>query len=495
MAAQTVGLFLEGRFGPTKGRDTIEVRDPSDRSLVGRAVAATGEEGRAAMESAARAQPEWEAIGGSARAQILLRAAELLRAESEGLARLLTREMGKVLYESRLEMVGAVDNLEYYAQFGRTFSGEEVSFLPRGESQRLLWLPRGVVVALTPWNFPAATVTRKIGPALLAGNTMVLKPSSATPLTALRIADVLRRAGLPPGVLSVLPGPAKELGPALIQHPACSTVTLTGSTATGTEILRLAAPGIVKCLLELGGKAPVIVAADADLDWAVKATAWARYWNAGQACIAAERTYVHEDVAPTFQRKLIALVRALRVGPGLSRGVDMGPLYSEGARDGVARHVEDAVEAGARPVLGGKTPGSGALAKGAFYPPTILTDVEDDSEVVTEEVFGPVLPLLTFDRVDEVIRRANESKYGLSSYVFTRNASLAERMARELRFGETYVNRVGPENAQGFHTGFRQSGLGGEGTRWGVMDYLQMKSVYVDWREPHRADYFLPYRE
>ncbi|MGI0151765.1 MAG: aldehyde dehydrogenase family protein, partial [Thermoplasmata archaeon] len=389
-----------------------------------------------------------------------------------------------------LEVDGAIDNLEYYAQFGRTFSGEEVSFLPRGESQRLLWLPRGVVVALTPWNFPAATVTRKIAPALIGGNTMVLKSSSATPLCSLFIAKVLHKAGLPKGVLSVLPGSSKEIGPAMIQHPQCSTVTLTGSTETGAQVLRMAAPGIVKCLLELGGKAPVIVAPDADLDWAARATVWARFWNAGQACIAAELTYVHEEVEAPFRKKLESLGRALRVGPGLARGVDMGPLYNDGARDGVAEKVEQAVENGAKPLIGGTKPASGRLAKGAFYPPTILTDVPDDDPMVTEEVFGPVLPVLRYEDADDVIRRANASKYGLSSYVFTRNVSLAERMERELRYGETYVNRVGPESAQGFHTGFRQSGLGGEGTRWGVMDYLQMKSVYVDWREPHRADYF-----
>jgi acyl-CoA reductase-like NAD-dependent aldehyde dehydrogenase len=256
------------------------------------------------MDAAARTQPAWEALGGAARARILLRAAALLRAQREPLARWITREMGKVWYEARAEADGAIENLEYYAAFGRTLSGEEVALQPRGQSLRLLWLPRGVVVALTPWNFPAATVTRKIAPALLGGNTMVLKAASATPLTALFLARALSRAGLPPGVLNVIQGNSAELGPALLGHPACSTVTLTGSTATGVEILRGAAPGVVKCLLELGGKAPVIVAADADLDWAARATVWARFWNAGQACIAAERVYVDEKVAARFVAKL-----------------------------------------------------------------------------------------------------------------------------------------------------------------------------------------------
>jgi acyl-CoA reductase-like NAD-dependent aldehyde dehydrogenase len=492
MESAPLGPFLDNAFGDPRGRPLLSVRDPADGSEVGRVVRANAQDAAAAMESAARAQPPWEAIGGEARARILRRAAELLRAEREELARLVTREMGKVLYEARLEVDGAIDNFEYYAGFARTLSGEEVALLPRGQSVRLLWLPRGVVVGITPWNFPAATVTRKIAPALLAGNAMVLKPSSATPLTAFRIADALRRAGLPPGVLNVVAGPGGELGPALLQHPACSTVTLTGSTASGIEVMRLAAPNVVKCLLELGGKAPVIVAGDADIDWAARATVWARFWNAGQACIAAERTYVQEAVLPEFLRKVASLVRALRVGPGLGGHVDLGPLYSPAARDDVARRVVAAVEKGAKVAVGGRA-GDGALARGAFYEPTVLVGVTDDNPAAREEIFGPVLPVLEYGSFDEALARANDSVYGLSSYVFTRDARLAERAQRELRYGETYINRVGPESPQGYHAGFRQSGLGGEGTRWGVQDYLQLKTAYVDWSDPPTAEYFPPY--
>lgn len=490
-----VGLFLENEFVVPPRPATIDVHDPADGRLVGRAVRAGREEARAAMDGAHRAQPKWESMGAGARAKILLKAAELLRARREELARLMTREMGKVLFEARSEVDGAIDNFEYYAAFARTLTGEEVSGLPYGETLRLIWLPRGVVVAITPWNFPAATVTRKIAPALVGGNTMVLKPSSATPLSALLIADVLRAAGLPPGVLNVVAGPGPEVGPALIQDPRCSTVTLTGSTASGVEVLRLAAPGVVKCLLELGGKAPVIVDRDADLEWAARATVWARFWNAGQACIAAERAYVDASVEERFLRTLETRVRALRVGPGLSKGVDVGPLYSLAARDQVADDVKQAVAKGAHVLVGGSVPDAGALARGAFYTPTVLTEVDDQNPIARDEVFGPVIPVLTFDEFDDAIRRANDSPYGLSSYVFTRNISRAEQAIRELRYGETYVNRVGPESPQGYHAGFRQSGIGGEGTRWGVQDYLQLKSVYVDWKEPHTADYFEPYAD
>ena len=489
------GPLVDNEFLPSTGRQVVEVVDPADGSRVGPVALASADDARAAVDSAARAQPAWEAVGAAARAKIVLRAAERLRARSEELAQLITREMGKVLYESRAEVVGAIDNLEYYPAVGRTLAGEEVAGLPVGETLRLLWVPRGVVVAITPWNFPAATVTRKIAPALLGGNTMVLKPSSSTPLSSLLIAETLRDAGLPPGVLNVVPGPGGELGPALVRHPRCSTVTLTGSTASGIEVLKLAAPGVVKCLLELGGKAPVLVHRDADVSWAARATVWARYWNAGQACIAAERCYVQESVAEEFRQKVARLAGALRVGPGSRPGVDMGPLYSRGARDAVAKDVEAAVAQGAKVVTGGQVPSESPLDRGAFYLPTVLDEVTEENLVAREEVFGPVLPLLRFRDWDEAIARANSSRYGLSSYVFTRDLSLAEKAVHELRFGETYVNRVGPESPQGYHSGFRQSGLGGEGSAWGYRDYLQLKTVYVDWKEPHRASYFLPYSD
>ncbi len=487
------GFLLDNQSVPPNGRTSSDVIDPADGSIVGRVVRATRADAAAAIESSAGAQPAWEAIGAAARAKILLRAAERLRARSEELAGLITREMGKVLFESRSEVGGAIDNLEFYPSFARTFSGEEVAGLPAGETMRLVWVPRGVVVAITPWNFPAATVTRKLAPALLGGNTVVLKPSSSTPLSSLLIAETLHAAGLPPGVLNVVTGPGSEMGPALVGHRQCSTVTLTGSTASGIEVLKLAAPNVVKCLLELGGKAPVLVGKDADLDWAARATVWARFWNAGQACIAAERCYVERPVVDAFRSRVAALTKGLRVGPGRSAGVDVGPLYAFAARDAVAENVRSAVAGGAKVVVGGSAPPAPALARGAFYLPTVLDGVEESNPVAQEEVFGPVLPLLTFDDWDEAIRRANASRYGLSSYVFTRDLSLAEKAIRELKCGETYVNRVGPESPQGYHAGFRQSGLGGEGSTWGYRDYLQLKTVYVDWKEPHRADYFPPY--
>ncbi|MCI4321207.1 MAG: aldehyde dehydrogenase family protein [Thermoplasmata archaeon] len=492
---RTVGPLIDNESLPAKGRSTFDVIDPSNGKLVGRVAAASADDARAAMDSARDAQPAWEALGAHARGKYLIAAAERLRARRDELALLLTQEMGKVAFEARSEVDGAIDNLEYYASHGRTLHGDDVAGLPTGDSLRLIWRPRGVVVGITPWNFPAATVTRKIGPAIVIGNTMVLKPSSATPLSSVMIGEAFRSAGLPPGVLNVVPGPGGSIGPALIQHPACSTVTLTGSTESGVEILKLAASGVTKCLLELGGKAPVIVAQDADLDWAARATVWARFWNNGQSCIAAERCYVHREVRSRFVERVRALTEQLVVGPPLRGTTDIGPLYSAGARDKIEKDVATGLAGGAKLLLGGERPKAKELASGAYWSPTILVDVADDNPTAREELFGPVLPILEYEDFDDVIRRANASVYGLSSYLFTRSGALAEKAARELQFGETYINRVGPETPQGYHAGFRQSGLGGEGSRWGLYDYMQLKSVYVDWREPHSSDYFLPYHD
>ena len=487
------GLYLDGSFVRPPRASTFNVVDPATGKVSATAIAASVDDARGAMDGASAAQPGWERIGAAARAKYLVGAADRLRDRLGGVAEFASREMGKVQPESEREAAGAIDNLEYYASQARSLSGEEVAGLPEGQSLRLVWLPRGVVVAITPWNFPLATVTRKIGPALLGGNTVVLKPSSATPGCAVEIVRAFHEAGLPKGVLQLVTGAGGVVGPALISHPACSTVTLTGSTESGIEVLKLAAPRVVKCLLELGGKGPVLVTKDADLDWAARSTVFARFWNTGQTCIAAERVLVEAPVAESFTRKVTALTAALRVGRPFDPGADQGPLYAAAARDRVAGEVEGALADGAKATTGGARFGKGRLTEGAFYPPTVLTEVADASPVVAEEIFGPVLPIQSVVDLNEAIDRVNRGRYGLASYIFTNDAAIAERAARRLRYGETYVNRAGPETPQGYHAGFRESGLGGEGSRTGITDYQQMKSVYVDWGSPRADGLYFPY--
>ncbi len=486
------GHYIRGKWTGIRG-ETYTLTDPASGAPLARVIQGTKDDAEAAVEAAERAFPGWDALGGKRRADLLRKVAARLERAREEIALLMTREMGKVRHEALSEMDGAIDNFDFYCGYARALTGEEVALLPRGETLRLHLEPRGVTVALTPWNFPASTVTRKLVPILLTGNTVVLKPSSATPLTATRIVQCFHEVGIPPGVVNLVVGPGGEIGETLVRHPSTRTVTLTGSTESGKRVMQYASHGIVKVLLELGGKAPVIVASDADLSHAARATVYARFWNAGQSCIAGERVYVAEKVADRFQEKLRTLSRSLRVGPGWTPGMDMGPLMSAGARDRVEKMVEEARAHGARVIAGGKAPSGRVPPKGAFYEPTVVTGLTDDSPLIQEEIFGPVLPVLRVEDVDEAVDRANRGQYGLSSYVFTRDATVAERAAKGLRFGEVYINRVGPESPQGYHAGYRQSGLGGEGSRFGLLDYMNVKSIYHDWGVPFNTEGWMPY--
>jgi acyl-CoA reductase-like NAD-dependent aldehyde dehydrogenase len=489
---QSLGQYIGGQWtGP--GERVSELRNPATGEVLARVSQADRDDAKAAVEAAAKAFPAWDRLGGYRRAQFLQKVRERLATVKEPLAQTITLEMGKVLTESRAEVEGALDNFDYYNAYARTLVGHEVALLPDGESLRLHLEPRGVTIAITPWNFPASTVTRKLCPILLSGNTVVLKPSSSTPLSATLIVEAFHQAGVPPGVINLVVGPGGEVGDALVQHPETRTVTLTGSTESGRKVMEKASQGIVKVLLELGGKAPVIVARDADLRHAARATVYARFWNAGQSCIAGERVYVQEEVQEPFLRMVREIVDSLRVGPGWEPSVDMGPLVDVSARDRVQKEVEEARGQGASVVSGGQPVDPEVFRRGAFYPPTLATDVEDDSPLVKKEIFGPVLPVLGVEDLDEAIERANRGVYGLSSYVFTKDVTVAERAAKRLRFGEVYINRVGPESPQGYHAGYRQSGLGGEGSLFGILDYMNVKSIYTDWSVPHNTQGWMPY--
>jgi lactaldehyde dehydrogenase/glycolaldehyde dehydrogenase len=400
-------------------------------------------------------------------------------AHAEELARIVVAEQGKPITEARGEIGGA--RLFLDVALGNKYRdvGELVAPNTAGEQIAIREEPYGVVAAIIPWNFPAAIFARKVGPALMAGNAVVVKPSELTPLSALAMARVCQLAGLPDGLVNVVCGDGRTVGRQLVEHPLTSMVTLTGSTRAGREILAQAAAKVMAVSLELGGKAPVIVFEDADLDLAVGKAFEARFWNCGQVCTCNERTYVHASLHDEFVARFVELAKGLRVGDPAADDTELGPKVSAAEWDKVKGLVDGAVAAGAKVALGGGRPEGGQFARGHWFAPTVLTGVGNDMAVVQREVFGPVLPILPFDGYDEVITLANATDYGLTSYVFTEDLRTAMRASDDLEFGEVYVNEVGPEQFQAFHSGWKLSGLGGDDGRHGYDRYVRRKTVYL----------------
>jgi succinate-semialdehyde dehydrogenase/glutarate-semialdehyde dehydrogenase len=458
------------RAGGDGGR--FAVLDPADGSVIASVAAATPDDARAAVDAAATAGPGWAATPPRERAEVLRRAFDLMSAAAEELAGLIVAEMGKPLAEARVEAA-------YAAEFLRWFSEEAVRAdgaygpAPNG-AHRILVLqqPIGVAVLVTPWNFPAAMATRKIGPALAAGCTVVLKPAEETPLTALRIAGILEEAGVPPGVVNVLPtGDPAPVVRAMLADPRVRKLSFTGSTAVGRELLALAAGGVVDCSMELGSNAPFIVLEDADLDAAVAGAMAAKMRNGGEACTAANRFLVAEPVAAEFTERLTAAMAAVRVGPGRTPGVELGPLITEQAREKVERLVADACDRGARVRTGGERPGG----PGFFYPPTVLDRVAPGSAMLAEEVFGPVAPVLTFATEDEAVAIANDTEYGLVAYVYSRDLRRAMAVGEALETGMVGLNRGVVSDPAAPFGGVKHSGLGREGGRAGLHEFLEPK--------------------
>ena len=338
-----------------------------------------------------------------------------------------------------------------------------------------------MVVAIIPWNFPAAIFARKVAPALMAGNAIIVKPSGLTPLSSLALARICQLAGVPDGLVSVVTGPGRTTGKLLVEHPLTSMVTVTGSTRAGKEILAQAAEKIIPVSLELGGKAPVIVFADADLDLAVQHAFEARFWNCGQVCTCNERTYVQRGVYDEFVERFVAKVAGLRVGDPTDETSHMGPKVSKAEWTKVKEFVDNAVADGATIEIGGGTPQGMEDAPGYWFAPTVLTNVKNDMDIVQNEVFGPVLPILPFDMYEEVVEWANSTVYGLTAYVYTEDVRTAMNVTDDLDFGEVYINRVGPEEVQGFHTGWKLSGMGGDDGQHGFERYTRRKTVYMDY--------------
>jgi lactaldehyde dehydrogenase/glycolaldehyde dehydrogenase len=474
---QNFDNFINGRFVSSSGKDRITVTNPSTGDTICTVPNSTADDVNHAVEAAEAAQREWARRPAIERAKALRAIAAGIRAQVEPLARIITEEQGKVLDLARVEVAFTADYFDYMAEWARRIEGEILESDRPGETILLFRQPIGVIGGILPWNFPFFLIARKAAPALVTGNTIVIKPSEETPHNAVKFCELLAKTDLPAGVINVVHGRGAIAGKALASSPRIGMISFTGSVDTGSAIMASAAPNITKVNLELGGKAPAIVMADADVDMAVRAVKASRVINSGQVCNCAERVYVQKRIAPQFVEKLTAAMSSTRFGnPLADTSVEYGPLINEGGYKKVDKLVQSAVVAGATVVTGGRR---GAGEGGYYYEPTVVTGCKQEMDIVRHEVFGPVVPVIEFDDLDQAIAYANDSEYGLTSSIYTRDLNVALRACQEIRFGETYINRENFEAMQGFHAGWRKSGIGGADGKHGLYEFTQTHVVYM----------------
>ena len=467
--------FIDGGWCAADSGETIVILNPANGSRVGAVPLMGASETRRAIEAAARAQPAWAARTAKERGVMLRRFAELMIAHTEDLAVLMTAEQGKPLAEAKGEVAYAASFIEWFAEEGKRVYGDIIPTFRADSRLLVLRQPIGVAAAITPWNFPAAMITRKLGPALAAGCTFVCKPAPQTPFSALALAELATRAGLPAGVFNVVTGDAETIGGQLTNHPLVRKLSFTGSTAVGKKLIAQCAGTVKKVSMELGGNAPFIVFDDADLDAAVQGAMASKYRNTGQTCVCANRLYVQTGVYEEFASRLIKAVSTLRVGDGLAGPTDQGPLIDARALSKVQSHIADATAKGARVACGGKVHALG----GNFFEPTVLLDVTPGMRVAREETFGPVAPLFRFDTEEEVLRMANDTEFGLAAYFYTRDLARSWRMQEALEYGIVGVNTGLFSTEVAPFGGVKESGLGREGSRYGIDEYTELKYVCV----------------
>ncbi|QCO14111.1 NADP-dependent succinate-semialdehyde dehydrogenase I [Azospirillum brasilense] len=464
--------FVDGRWIDADSGKTVEVTNPADGSVLGSVPMMGADETRRAIDAAERAWPAWRALTAKERAKTLRTWFDLMMANQEDLARIMTAEQGKPLAEARGEVAYAASFIEWFAEEGKRVYGDTIPQHLPGRRIVVTKEPIGVTAAITPWNFPAAMITRKAGPALAAGCPMVIKPATATPLTALAMAVLAERAGIPAGILAVVTGSARSIGGEMTGNPTVRKLTFTGSTEIGKELMAQCAGTVKKISLELGGNAPFLVFDDADLDEAVKGAIASKYRNTGQTCVCANRLLVQAGVYDAFAAKLAEAVKALKVGPGLTtEGAQQGPLIDMAAVEKVEDHIRDATEKGARVVLGGKRHELG----GSFFEPTILADVTPAMKVAREETFGPVAPLFRFETEEEAVRMANDTEFGLAAYFYSRDIGRVWRVAEALEYGIVGINEGIISTEVAPFGGMKESGIGREGSKYGIEDYLEIK--------------------
>ncbi|WP_312451641.1 NADP-dependent succinate-semialdehyde dehydrogenase [Stutzerimonas nitrititolerans] len=463
--------YVDGAWLDADGGQTLEVNNPASGEVLGTVPKMGAAETRRAIEAAERALPAWRDLTAKERSQTLRRWFELIMQNQEDLARLMTLEQGKPLTESRGEIAYAASFIEWFAEEAKRIYGDTIPGHQKDKRIIVIKQPIGVTAAITPWNFPAAMITRKAGPALAAGCTMVVKPASQTPFSALALAELAERAGIPKGVFSVVTGSAGDIGNELTANPIVRKITFTGSTEVGAKLMEQCAPGIKKVSLELGGNAPFLVFDDADLDEAVKGAMQSKYRNAGQTCVCVNRIYVQDGVYDAFAQKFQAAVEKLKIGNGLDDGIDVGPLIDDRAAAKVKEHIEDAVANGARVVTGGKAHSLG----GSYFEPTLMINVPHTAKVAKEETFGPLAPLFRFKDEAEAIALANDTEFGLAAYFYARDLGRVFRVAEALESGMVGVNTGMISTEVAPFGGVKSSGLGREGSKYGIEDYLEIK--------------------
>jgi succinate-semialdehyde dehydrogenase/glutarate-semialdehyde dehydrogenase len=467
--------FIDGAWCAADDGATVDIRNPATGSVVGAVPVMRAGETRRAIDAASRAMPEWAKRTAKDRATVLRRFAELMVANADDLAVIMTSEQGKPLAEARGEITYAASFLEWFAEEGKRVYGEIIPTFRADARLMVLRQPVGVAAAITPWNFPAAMITRKLGPALAAGCTFVCKPAPQTPFSALALAELGARAGLPAGVLNVVTGDAEAIGGGFTGDPRVRKLSFTGSTAVGKKLLAQCADTVKKVSLELGGNAPFIVFDDADLDAAVQGAMASKYRNTGQTCVCANRLFVQAGVYEEFAARLVKAVAGLRVGDGLAGPTDQGPLIDARALAKVEAHVADAVDQGARVASGGRRHALG----GNFYEPTVLLDVTPGMRVAREETFGPVAPLIRFTDEAEAVRMANDTAAGLAAYFYTRDLARSWRVQEALEYGLVGVNTGLISTEVAPFGGVKESGIGREGSRHGIDEYTELKYVCV----------------
>lgn len=473
-------MYIAGEWTTGEGGSTFPVYNPATGEVLAHVPAGGAGDAARAIEAAAAAFPAWSTTTAYQRAEILDRAYRIMRERREELARLMTMEQGKPLTMARNEVDYGASFFSWYAEEAKRIYGETIPSPRAGHRFLSVKHPVGVVAAITPWNYPMSMITRKVAPALAAGCTVVLKPAEQTPLCAAAIFNILHEAGVPAGVVNMVTALDPEpIGKEFMTNPLVKKLTFTGSTEVGKILLRGAADQVKRVSVELGGHAPFIVFPDADPVHAAKGAVLNAFLNSGQACICANRIYVHRDILDPFMETMVQRVKALRVGNGLEEGVQVGPLVDEAALAKMISQTEDAISKGARLLCGGHQLTEGDYSKGTFFAPTVLLDVNENMRIYREETFGPIAPVIPFSNEDDVLAMANDTTYGLAAYVYTRDLSRAWRMWEGLEFGIIGINDINPSAAAAPFGGMKESGIGREGGREGIEAYLETKLVGI----------------